>query len=342
MQDVLDLFERTNQEGIKLLEVEIMNATLYNVETGFYYTDELKALADEIVEATGMELRSNGKNPYAYMNDLVKYMAFGTYNNAQVFKGQQLFNAETIKGNWMELTRAIYNAAEEAGYRKNTNLNLTYRDIPVMLWSAFFYYNKNEEQTPHQQQSMGQFIKRLFGTSYFENGGRPQRLRTLNQYIEQIADNKNRVLDLNPTELIDGTSANYLTVSELIREADKVKKPNDQFNRRFYYMQEIRGNYNLFTGAKIVGGAQHLEICHIFPKNTHKEVSNNVFNFIRQPKSVNNDMGHGEPLVWINKVDPKVLKELFIDEQCIRHIRQGSINEFIKRRAELFHEYYRL
>lgn len=339
LQDVLSLFERTNQDGVKLQEVEILNAVLYNKETGFYYTDELERLANEILEDTGMELRSRGKNPYQYMNDLVKYMAFGTYNNAQVFKGQQLFDPVIIKSRWLDITRAIYNASEEVGYNKNTDLKLTYRDIPVMLWASFFYHNDNEEQTQYQQESIEQFIKRLFGTFYFENGGRPQRLRTLSQYMEQVAQNKDQVTVLTP-ELIEGTSSAYLTVSEVLREADKAKKPNDQFNRRFFYMQEVRGNVDLFTGERLEGVSSDLEICHIFPKNTHGEVSNNVFNFIRQPKTVNNEMGHGEPLSWINKVSSDVLAQLFIDGDCIRHIRNGDINSFIQRRAELFQQYY--
>lgn len=339
LQDVLNLFERTNQEGLTLQEVEIMNAVLYNPDTGFYYTDELGKLAKDIEEDIQFKYTSNGKNPFNDMNTLIKYMVFGTYNNADIYKGKQLFDANLIKDNWTRIIRALYNGAYEVGYDKNTPKNLLYRNVPLMIWASFFYHNNNVVQTKEQQVSIDQFIKRLLGTSYFENGGLPQRTRTLTQYINEIANNKHSITNLTP-DLIEGTSSAYLTANDIIEQAYDVKKPDDMFNRRFFYMQEINGNYNIFTGSKIEGSAQDLEICHIFPKNTHKEVSNNVFNYIRQPKSVNDSMGHGEPLAWIDRVDRKALTKLFIDDTCIQHIRNNDLNKFIHRRAALFHQFY--
>lgn len=338
LEEVLDLFERTNQEGIELSEVEVLNASLYDVNTGFYYSEELEKIAEEVYEDFGVTLVRGKKEPYKMLNNIVMYTLFGSYKKRYLYTLEKRFNSTILRGDWGDVKRAIYNATEEVGYYKNLDIKNMYKDLPLYIWSYFFYKNNNELQTNNQQKSMDTFLARITMTSFLDRTGQAESMMSLNKVIDKIVNDKDEEYYFDVDD-IKSMYSSYPLVTDIIKDSYKNTNRNSVFNMKWFLIQEIRGNKDLLTGRKIEGFADKLEICHIFPENTDGELSNNVFNFVRQPKEVNDYMGHKHPRSWIDRANRESLDSLFIDDECIRLIKQDDLNGFIERRAYLYHTY---
>lgn len=316
-------FLRINRAGKTLSMPELMNAIVYNDESGFYLFEKIdEALRDITFIYTGNKSSSRDK----FLRILSSMYRGGVARNHV-----ESLNPETVISNWDKGIEAIKNAVD---FVKESFLAKDLKDIGgmnlVYCYAHFFYRNKNRRPNAHQRAGMERIFWYSLITDQFAKGSNSEVL-AINSLMNKLVNNEDITLDKNRIPLLENfiTKGAFNNLSNL-----------NKFSRAIS-LYLLNNNPKSYVDGKAVNHntlskANKLNKDHVFPYHIYKEKSNNIFNITLLDFQTNRDKGHKKPSEYFydTYLSEDMLKSHFISEEAITAIKADSLDSFILFRAK--------
>lgn len=330
-EEVIDVFERINQEGQDLSRFDIVHANIWSEEFN------LRQRIDEDIVEPLMD-KGFGK---VERETVAEALSLALEKKSKT-KAQKSLESEKVNDNWQDLKDAFINAVRYIRQRYNIKRVefLPYESLIAVL--AYYMYKAQEEtvKSSHQDQ-MDRYFWRVVVSDHWERG-RQTTIGSDISIIDNIINGNDVSIDFTPT-----------ITPEKLKNAN-IKRSNSSIRNAFLCILANNDPRNFEDGTPIDLSEDHftsfqLENHHIFPNaylrqlDFDKQDRKSVADITFLPRNINNEISDTAPSEYFSKYQDrddfdKVMYSHFIPYDEGSAIWTNDYEKFLDQRCTVIME----